>query len=30
MRRLDPLVILAAVFAIAYGGQIVINLLGLK
>jgi hypothetical protein len=30
MRRLDPLVVLAALFVLAYGGQILINLLGLK
>jgi hypothetical protein len=28
--RLDPLVVLALLFAVAYGGQILINLLGLK
>jgi hypothetical protein len=28
--RLDPLVVLALVFALAYGGQILINLLGLQ
>lgn len=30
MPRIDPLVVLATLFAIAYGGQIIINLLGLK
>jgi hypothetical protein len=28
--RIDPLVILGALFAIAYGGQVLIDLLGLK
>jgi hypothetical protein len=28
--RLDPLVVLALLFALAYGGQILINLLGLQ
>jgi hypothetical protein len=27
--KIDPLVVLAALFAIAYGGQIIINLFGL-
>jgi hypothetical protein len=28
--KFDPLVVLALVFALAYGGQILINLLGLQ
>jgi hypothetical protein len=28
--KIDPLVILLGLFAIGYGGQILINLLGLK
>jgi hypothetical protein len=28
--RLDPLLVLALLFAVAYGGQILINLLGLQ
>jgi len=28
--RLDPLFVLALLFAVAYGGQILINLLGLQ
>jgi hypothetical protein len=30
LSRIDPLVIIGALFAIAYGGQILIALLGLK
>jgi hypothetical protein len=30
MRKIDPLFVLAIMFMIAYGGQIIINLLGLK
>jgi hypothetical protein len=28
--KLDPLLVLALLFAVAYGGQILINLLGLQ
>jgi hypothetical protein len=30
MSRIDPLVVIGALFALAYGGQILIDLLGLK
>jgi hypothetical protein len=30
MRKVDPLFVLAIMFMIAYGGQILINLLGLN
>jgi hypothetical protein len=30
MAHLDPLIVIGTLFLIAYGGQILINLLGLK